>query len=146
MIIAVTHQDGEVFQHFGHSEEIKFYRTENGKIAESMVVSTNGQGHGALAYLLAQYNTDILICGGIGGGAQMALAQMGIELFAGVSGNCDAVVQALLDGNLVQNTNVTCNCHHEHGEDHDCGHHDHECGHDHHESHEDGGCCGHCHS
>ena len=131
MKIAVTHENGQIFQHFGHTEQFKVYTVENGKITDSAVVDTNGQGHGALASVLMSLGADVLICGGIGGGAQMALAQVGIKLFGGVIGDCDEAVQAYVEGNLGYNPNVKCN-HHEHGDgEHHCGDHgcdSHHCG------------------
>ena len=79
MRIAVTYESGKVFQHFGHTERFKIYDIEEGKIMGEQVVDTNGSGHGALAGFLADLKVDSLICGGIGGGAQMALAQAGIR-------------------------------------------------------------------
>ena len=103
MKIAVTYANGQIFQHFGHTEQFKIYEIDG---------------------------ENTLICGGIGGGAQQALAQAGIRLFGGVSGDADAAVHALLAGNLGYNPNVRCDHHdHEHGEgghtcgDHGCGHH-----------------------
>jgi predicted Fe-Mo cluster-binding NifX family protein len=132
MRIAVTYENGEIFQHFGHTEQFKVYDIEEGKIISSEVVSTNGSGHGALAGVLGALNADVLICGGIGGGAQMALAQAGIRLFGGVSGDADKAVEAYLAGTLAYNPNVQCNHHgdHHHGGtcgDHGCG--SHTCGH-----------------
>ena len=127
MRIAVTYEKEEIFQHFGHTQQFKVYDVENGAIVSSQVVDTNGNGHGALAGVLTALNADVLICGGIGGGAQMALADAGIKLFGGVSGNADAAVEAFLAGNLAYNPNVQCNHHdHNHGEGHTCG--DHGCG------------------
>lgn len=125
MRIAVTYENGNIFQHFGHTEEFKLYDIENGQITGSQVVSTNGQGHGALAGFLSSAKADVLICGGIGGGAQTALAQMGIKLYGGVSGSADEAVQAYLEGKLDYNPDVHCS-HHEHDHDHSCG--DHHCG------------------
>ena len=122
MRIAVTYENGEIFQHFGHTEEFKVYDVQDGKVVASEVVDTNGQGHGALAGVLTALKADVLICGGIGGGAQMALAAAGIKLYGGVSGSADAAVEALLAGNLDYNPAVKCN-HHEHGEGHTCGEH-----------------------
>lgn len=122
MTIAVTYENGEIFQHFGHTEFFKIYDVQEGKIVNSEVVSTNGQGHGALADVLTALNADILICGGIGGGAQMALAAAGIRLFGGASGSADAAVEALVAGKLAYNPNVQCN-HHHHTEGHACGNH-----------------------
>ncbi len=120
MRIAVTYQNGEIFQHFGHSEQFKIYDVEDGKATDSQVVDTNGQGHGALAGFLFDGKVDVLICGGIGGGAQTALAQAGIKLFGGCSGNADAAVEAYLNGSLDYNADVKCS--HHHGE-HNCGGH-----------------------
>ena len=118
MRIAVTYENGMVYQHFGHSEFFKLYDVENGQIVNSQVVNTNGQGHGALASFLTQEKVNVLICGGIGGGAQIALAEAEIQLFGGVSGQADGAVRAYLDGTLGYNPNVHCS-HHEHA----CGEH-----------------------
>lgn len=124
MRIAVTYENGKIFQHFGHTAEFKLYDVEDGKITNMQVVSTNGSGHGALAGFLSENNVDTLICGGIGGGAKTALAQAGINLYGGVSGNADDAVNALINGNLSFNPDVKCNHHdHEHGEGHTCGNH-----------------------
>lgn len=137
MKIAVTYENEQIFQHFGHTRQFKIYDVEDGKIVATSVVDTNGQGHGALAFVLVQLEADALICGGIGGGAQMALAEAGIRLYGGVSGSCDAAVEALLAGELGYDPHVRCSHHdHEHGDGaHTCG--DHGCG-----SH---GCGSHCH-
>ena len=127
MKIAVTYENEQIFQHFGHTEQFKVYEVEDGKILSSKVVDTNGQGHGALAGLLGAIGANVLICGGIGGGAQMALAEADIKLYGGVSGSCDEAVKALLAGTLGYNPNVRCNHHDHHGEGHTCG--DHGCGH-----------------
>jgi len=120
MRIAVTYQNGEIFQHFGHSEEFKLYDVENGTILNQQVVKTYGSGHGALAGFLKAARVDALICGGIGMGAQMALAQAGIKLYAGVTGAADQAAQALAQGHLQYDPNARCD-HHEHHEG-DCGH------------------------
>lgn len=131
MRIAVTYENGEIFQHFGHTKQFKVYDVENGKIIASEVVDTNGSGHGALAGVLTALNANVLICGGIGGGAQIALHAAGIELFGGVSGNADKAVEEFITGNLAYNPDVKCNHHdHHHGEEHVCG--DHGCGRGHH--------------
>ena len=126
MKIAVTYENGQVFQHFGHCENFKIYNVEDGKVTDFQVVSAVGSGHGALAGFLKQRDVDTLICGGIGGGAQNALAQAGIRLFGGVSGNADEAVNALLAGNLGYDPDVHCDHHDHHGEGHSCG--DHGCG------------------
>ena len=127
MKIAVTYDNGNVFQHFGRTEQFKIYEVEDNKVVSSEVIGSNGTGHGALAGLLAGQDVDVLICGGIGGGAQAALAEAGVELCAGAEGNTDEAVEAYLRGELVS---TGANCDHHHEEGHDCGGHDdgHSCG------------------
>lgn len=129
MKIAVTYENGEVFQHFGHTAEFKMYDVENNEIVSSEVVSTNGSGHSAIAQFLADNSVDTLICGGIGGCAQKALAQSNIKLYGGVSGNADEAVTSLLSGTLSFDPNAKCS-HHGHGHHGEHGHHH---------------CGGHCH-
>ena len=130
MRIAVTYENGQIFQHFGHTEQFKVYDIADGKVVASEVVNTNGSGHGALAGVLSALHADALICGGIGGGAQMALAAAGIQLYGGVSGDADKAVEALIAGELAFDPNVQCDHHDHHGEGHTCG--DHGCGGNHH--------------
>ena len=127
MKIAVTYENGNIFQHFGHTEQFKVYDIADGKVAEAKVISTEGSGHAALAILLSDLNIDTLICGGIGAGAQNALAEAGISLYGGVTGSADDAVNALLAGNLAYNPNVRCSHHDHHGEGHQCGEHKHGC-------------------
>ena len=122
MRIAVTYADGLIFQHFGHTQQFKVYEVENSAIVSSEVVDTNGSGHGALAGLLSGLNADVLICGGIGGGAQAALAQAGIRLCGGVSGDADRAAESFAAGSLAFDPNAGCDHHeHHHGEAHTCG-------------------------
>ena len=134
MKIAVTYDNGNVFQHFGKTENFKVYEVEDDKVVSSEVIGSNGTGHGALAGLLAEQGINVLICGGIGEGAQTALTEAGIEMVAGAQGNTDDVVEAYLKGELVS-TGANCD-HHHHEEGHSCGSHE--------EGHSCGGSCGGC--
>ena len=131
MKIAVTYDNGEIFQHFGKTEFFKVYQVEENQVVSSEVIGSNGTGHGALAGLLAGQIVDVLICGGIGGGAQAALAEAGVELCAGAQGDADRAVEAYLKGELIS---TGANCDHHHEEGHSCG--------DHGEGHSCGGGCG----
>ena len=125
MKIAVTYENGQIFQHFGHTEQFKLYEVEDGKVLSSEVVDTNGSGHGALSSFLADYDVDTLICGGIGAGAQMALKEVNINFFGGVKGDADEAVAALLNDELAYDPEAKCSHHGEgHHNDHDCGSHD----------------------
>ena len=139
MRIAVTYDDGMIFQHFGHTQYFKVYEVQEGKVITSILFDTAGSGgHGALAGVLNALGVEVLICGGIGGGAQMALAEAGIKLYGGVAGDADAAVEAFLAGELDYNPNVRCD-HHDHDHGHSCGSHNH--------GDENHGCGGghHCH-
>ena len=134
MRIAVPFADGEVFQHFGHTENFKLYEIEAGQVVSNQIIDTNDSGHEALANYLANLSVSVLVCGGIGDGAQAALADAGIEICSGAQGDADAAVNAYLNGELVS-AGVNCDHHHEHGDECGCG----------------GGCgcsggCGGCHS
>lgn len=131
MRIAVTYEDGQVFQHFGHTQQFKIYDIADGKMTASRVVDTGGSGHGALAGVLNALGADTLICGGIGGGAQEALAAAGIRLYGGVSGGADEAVEAFLAGDLAYDPGVRCDHHGEHHH-HDGGCGSHGCGGEHH--------------
>ena len=132
MKIAVPYENGQVFQHFGHSGQFKIYDVEDGRIAAERIAVPAGSGHGALAGFLSELEVDTLICGGIGAGAQEALAQAGIRLYGGVTGGADEAVRAPLAGTLNYSAEVRCGRHDHHGEHGNCGE-------DHH-----GGSCGRC--
>ena len=139
MKIAATYDNGNIFQHFGKTEFFKVYEVEDNKIISSEVIGSNGLGHGALAGLLGEQGIDVLICGGLGGGAQTALKEAGVEVCSGAKGDADQAVEAYLRGELVS-TGANCD-HHHHEEGHSCGDHEegHSCG-----GHEEGGSCGGC--
>lgn len=126
MKIAVTYNNGEIFQHFGRTEHFKVYEVEGNKVVSSEVISSNGAGHGALAGVLSDADVKVLICGEIGGGAINALTEAGIEVCSGASGDTDKAVEDYLNGNL-ESAGMTCD---HHGEGHKCGEHEegHSCG------------------
>ena len=137
MKVAVTYENGQIFQHFGHSENFKIYETEGNKIVRTEVIGADGAGHSALTAVLKDKCVDVLICGEIGNGAVTALSEAGIDVYSGADGEADAAVEAYLNGDLAS-AGVNCDHHHEHEEGHGCGH----CGSD-----EESGCgsgCGGC--
>ena len=119
MKIAVTYDNGQIFQHFGHTQELKVYNIANKKVIDSTIVSTKENGHCAMAELLKALNIEALICGGIGGGAKNALSQAGITFYPYVQGEADTAVAAYLNGSLVFDMNKNCSHHNEDN----CGHH-----------------------
>ena len=124
MKIAITYEAGLIYQHFGHTAAFKLYEIIDGKIVASQVVETNGSGHGALAGFLASLGVDALICGGIGGGARFALADAGIAVYGGVSGDTDEAAEAFAAGALDFDPCARCSHHDSHHDhDHACGSH-----------------------
>ena len=129
MKIAVTYENGMVFQHFGRTQRFKVYEVQDGNLTDMRVVNTNGTGHGALAGMLKILGVDVLICGGMGAGAKNALAAQGIKVCGGVSGSADTAVSEYILGRLDYSEAANCDHHdHHHGEGHDCGDHGHDCG------------------
>ncbi len=127
MKIAATYDNGNIFQHFGRTENFKIYEIEDGRVLSSQVVGTQGTGHEALADWLKAQDVSVIICGGIGGGAQAALNGAQITIIPGASGDCDQAVQAYLRGELTEGSA-------------NCSHHEHE----QHQEEGCGGSCGHC--
>ena len=119
MRIAVTFEDGKIFQHFGKTQDFRIYDADNGAITHAQTIGTGGKGHGMLAGFLKSEGVDVLICGGIGEGAQNALNEAGIKFYAGVSGDADEAVKSFLAGNLSYNPSPVCN-HHEHHHEGGC--------------------------
>ncbi len=124
MRIAVTYDDGQIFQHFGRTEQFKVYDVQDGKVVSAQVCGTGGTGHEALAGLLRGNGVDTLICGGIGQGAVNALTAAGLDLYAGNAGSADEAVEKLLAGTLAKQDLANCG-HHDHGAGHACGGHGH---------------------
>ena len=121
MRIAVPYdENGAVFQHFGHAERFKLYDARDGRIIGSQVIGTEGFGHGALAGFLLRQQVDCLLCGGIGAGAQAALAEAGIRLYAGCEGSADEAAEKLLAGTLDYQKSYTCDRHGGHQPEGEC--------------------------
>ncbi len=116
MKVAVTYENGQVFQHFGRTQQFKIYDVEDGKIVSSKVIGNDGLSHGALGEILMREKADVFICGGIGGGAREMIESRGIKLVPGVSGDADKAVEGYLSGTLEYDPNVSCkdhgSCHH----------------------------------
>lgn len=127
MRLAIPYDDGQVFQHFGRSEQFKLYEVTDGTVGPSRIIENNGAGHGALVTLLVQEHVDVLICGGIGAGAQNALKEAGIRFYGGVQGEADKAAADFAAGRLAYDPAVHCEHHgegHDHGHGHNCHHQD----------------------
>ena len=108
MRVAVAYDDGNIFSHFGETKFFKLYELEAKSIVRDVVVPSFGEGHEAMASCLQEYGANVLICGGIGGSARVALGEAGILVFGGVIGKADVAVQAFLNGTLNANPDANC--------------------------------------
>ena len=123
MKIAVTYDNGEVFQHFGHTEQFKIYEIEDNKVINEEIINTNGTGHGLLGKLLISKGVNALICGGLGSGARSILEENNIKVYPGVVGNSDQAIEDFINNKLDYDENKKCD-HHEHEHEHNCEEHD----------------------
>lgn len=117
MRIAVTYEEGSIFQHFGRTQQFKIYDIEDGKVVSSEVVGNEGRGHGELVGILSSMGVSVLICGGLGAGARQGLESAGIRVCSGNEGDADVAARAFAEGTLEMSSEVTCD---HHGEDHQC--------------------------
>ncbi len=123
MRIALTTENDRIFQHFGKCGLFTIFTVEDGKITEKKTVTTEGRGHGSLGNFLKEQGVNVLICGGIGGGARNMMADNNIQLIYGITGSVDQAMELYLTGQLASDETAKCDHHHGDGE-HEChGHH-----------------------
>lgn len=108
MRIAVSYEDGKVFEHFGHTPSFKLYVLSGSTVTDSLILGTGGGGHDVLASFLKALRADVLICGGIGAEARQALTADGIQIYGGVGGGADSAVEAFLQGKLSFDPHASC--------------------------------------
>ena len=123
MRISVAAMGNTVAGHFGHCENFIFFDTENGKITAENSVPNPGHKPGFLPNFLADNGAEVIITGGMGGGAVDIFNERGVEVILGVQGDARTAVETYLRGEL-KSTGSICH-HHEHeGEEgHNCGEH-----------------------
>jgi len=100
MRIAVTYADGQVFQHFGRTEQFKIYDISDSGEITSDIRGCNGASHSGVAAVLQEIGADVLICGGMGEGAYNRVTSLGINLVSGITGDADDAVRRYLAGEL----------------------------------------------
>lgn len=121
--IAVASDDEMVTNHFGHCKNFNIYHIENGKIVSNNSVFNPGHKPGFLPNFLKDLGVNVIIAGGMGGGAMELFNDNGIEVILGAEGNAREVVELYMKGELISSDSVC----HEHAHHHD---HDHEHNHD----------------
>ena len=119
MKIAVAAMGTAVAGHFGHCENFIFFATQDGKILAERSVPNPGHRPGFLPNFLADHGAQVVIAGGMGGGAVDIFNERGVQVIVGAQGDARAAVQAFLAGELVS-TGSGC---HEHQHAGECGNH-----------------------
>ncbi len=122
MKVAVTYDNGSVFQHFGKTAQFLLADVNAGEVTNEQLCAAGGVGHGALAVLLKEWGVETLICGGIGQGAVNALQEAGIAVVRGVDMDARMALQAFAAGALADDPSKRCT-HHDHDGTHTCAHH-----------------------
>jgi predicted Fe-Mo cluster-binding NifX family protein len=117
MKVAIPNKNNMVNQHFGMSKSFVIATIENNNILNVEEISSAelAHQHQGLAALLVKHEVNVVITGGIGGGALSGLQQQGLEVIKGASGEYLDVLKEFINGTL-ENKNVICNHHGEHHE------------------------------
>lgn len=117
MKIAVASEGAMVTGHFGHCENFNIFEAENGTITSTKSIPNPGHRPGFLPNFLNELGVNVIISGGMGGGAVEIFNEKGIEVIVGVQGSAQAAVNRYLQGNL-QSTDSVCHEHRHHDECH----------------------------
>ena len=117
MKIAVAAMGKEVAGHFGHCENFIFFEAQNGAITAEDSIPNPGHRPGFLPNFLADHGAEVIISGGMGGGAVDIFNERGVEVIIGAQGDAREAVEAYLKGQL-KSTGSVCH-HHEHADE--CG-------------------------
>lgn len=115
MKIAVASENKMVTDHFGHCEGFIIFETENDKILKSETIANPGHRPGFLPDFLADYGVDIVISGGMGGGAVELFNKRNIKVILGAKGDANGVVESFLKGSLKSEGSI-CHEHQHHDE------------------------------
>lgn len=119
MKIAVASMGQIVAGHFGHCENFNIYNVENNAIVSEESIPNPGHRPGFLPNYLGDLGTNVIIAGGMGGGAVEIFNERNIEVIVGAEGDAKQAVASYLAGTL-KSTGAVC---HKHEHSHECGHH-----------------------
>lgn len=119
MKVAIATDGSFISEHFGQCKYFTIMEIEDGKIIKNTLVDTTGYQHGLLPTFLATYGVTVVIAGGMGHGVFKGLKSKGFEVFAGITGEVDNVIQIYLEGNL-ESKGVGCSSHGHHDDSHQC--------------------------
>ena len=113
MLVAIPYENGEVFQHFGQTEQFALYEIKDGQAGEEKIMSTDGRSHAALADLLILWRVNAVICGDCGMRMIELLQNAQIKVYPGVTGSAKEAAEKLARGSLTPDYSAIgrCSCH-----------------------------------
>jgi predicted Fe-Mo cluster-binding NifX family protein len=115
MKIAIASEGEQVTQHFGHCEHFVVYEVENGEVKNKESVKNPGHKPGFLPVFLSERGVNVIVSGGMGGGAIDIFNEKNIEVIIGAQGSCDSLIAKYISGDLESTGSV---CHqHEHSDE-----------------------------
>lgn len=115
MKIAVACEGKAVTEHFGHCEGFTIFEVQDKRIANTQFIPNPGHRPGFLPVFLHDKGVNVVISGGMGGGAVDIFNEKGIEVITGASGDAQTAAESYLKGEL-QSTGSICHEHQHAGE------------------------------
>jgi predicted Fe-Mo cluster-binding NifX family protein len=114
--IAIASEGNQVTGHFGHCESFLIFNVEEGKIISEESLPNPGHRPGFLPNYLADNGVNVIISGGMGGGAVDIFNSRNVQVVLGATGDAKAAAESYLKGDLVS-TGSIC---HDHAHAHEC--------------------------
>lgn len=115
MRIAIAGEGNKVTEHFGHCVNFLLFDVENGQITKEESIPNPGHKPGFLPNYLADRGVNVIISGGMGGGAVEIFNERNVEVVVGAKGDARIAAERYLKGDL-RTTGSVCHEHQHHGE------------------------------
>lgn len=115
MKIAVASEGNRITEHFGHCENFNIFEVEDNRIIRKESIPNPGHKPGFLPNYLKDLGIDVIVSGGMGGGAIEIFNERGVEVITGAVGDAEEAARQYINGNLAS-TDSICNDHIHHGE------------------------------
>jgi predicted Fe-Mo cluster-binding NifX family protein len=115
MKIAVASENQTVTEHFGHCENFQIFDVENNQIVKNESIPNPGHKPGFIPNYLHELGINVIISGGMGGGAIDIFNGHNIEVIVGATGPSKVAAEEYLKGNL-KSTGSVCHEHQHHDE------------------------------
>lgn len=108
MRIAISTQGDQVSPHYGKTLEFTVVDIISGKVTHIEKLSTQNLTKEATMNLMKDTKIRRIICNGIGARAKKLFDERGIQVIAGISGPITAVLESVINGTIIANSESTC--------------------------------------